>query len=91
MRCGPLDLIRIVVQTHDIATRESRNLPCWLADTTPNIENSHRIIDIDSVRKVVLMASESLQQRFARRKAAKMERLRPAFFVEVGDEVVVTR
>lgn len=57
----PLDLVGIVVQTNDITSSECRNLPGRFANTTSNIENSHRLIDLDSMSKVVLVARESLE------------------------------
>lgn len=89
MASSPFNLIRIVVQTHNIAACKSRKLACRFANTAPNVKNRHRIVDINPMCKVVFMPGKSLQQRFARCKAAKMEGLRPAFFVQVGDEVVV--
>jgi hypothetical protein len=84
MSSGSLHLIGIVVQTNHIATRESRNLPGGFADTTANVKNSHSLIDLDSMGKVVLVARESLEQSLTDSKTTQVERLGPAFFVEVG-------
>lgn len=83
MRSRSFDLVGIVVQTDNVASSESRDLPGGLADTTADIEDSHRLIDLDPMGEIVLVASESLQQRFTDTESTKVERLRPGFFVEV--------
>lgn len=89
MRSRSFNLIRVVVQSHNIAPCEHRNLSSRLANTTANIKNSHRLTDLDPMGKVVFMASKSLEQSLADAKATEVERLRPGFFVEVGGQVVV--
>ena len=73
MRSSPFDLIGIVVQADDTASSEDRNLSGWLADTTPNIKDSHRLIDLDSMGEIVFVASEGLEQRFSDSKTAQVE------------------
>ena len=84
MRSCPLDLVSIVVQSDDITSSERRDLSSRFANTTSNIKNSHRLIDLDPMGKVVFMARESLEQSLANAEAAQVERLRPTFFIEVG-------
>jgi hypothetical protein len=50
-----LDLVGIVVQTNDVAAGESRNLPGRLANTTADIEDSHRLIDLNPMGKIMLV------------------------------------
>ena len=54
-RCS-LDLVGIVVQTNDVAAGESRDLPGRLANTTANIEDSHGLIDLNPMGKIMLVA-----------------------------------
>lgn len=89
MCSGSLDLVRIIVQTDDIAPSESRNFSGRLAHTATDIKHSHRVIDVDPVSKVVLMARKCLKKGFPRRESTEMERLCPALFVQIGSKVVV--
>jgi hypothetical protein len=84
MRRRPLYLVGIVVQTNDITTRESRYLSGRFANTTANIKHSHRLIDPNAMGKIMLVTRKSLEKRFAHTKTTQVERLGPAFFVEVG-------
>jgi hypothetical protein len=79
-----LDLISIVVQPNDVATGERCDLSGGLANTTSNVKDRHRLIDLNSMRKVMLMARKSLEQSLSNAEAAEMKRLRPCLFVEVG-------
>ena len=83
MRSCSLDLIGIIVQTDNAASGEDRNLPGRLADTTPNIKDSHRLVDLDSMSEIMFMASESLEQSFPSPETTQVERLSPSFLVEV--------
>jgi hypothetical protein len=89
MRRRPLHLILIIIQTHHLTTRESRYLTSGLPDSAPDIEDRHGSVDSDPVSEVVLVTGQGLQERFPRGETAEVEGLRPGFFVEVGDEVVV--
>ena len=56
-----LDLIGVVVQTDDITSRKRCDFSGGFANTTANVEDSHRLIDLNSMSEVVFMARESLQ------------------------------
>jgi len=84
MRSRPFHLISIVVQADDIATRESRYLSGRFANTTANIKDSHRLIDPDAMGKIMLVTRKSLEKSFTHAKTTQVERLGPAFFVEVS-------
>jgi hypothetical protein len=47
-------------------------------------------LNADAVGEVVLVTGDGLVEAFALGEAAKVERLAPAVFVEIGREVVVT-
>ena len=89
MRRRPLHLILIIIQTHHLTTRESRYLTSGLPNSAPDIEDRHGSVDSDPVSEVVFVAGQSLEKSFARGETAEVEGLRPGFFVEVGDEIVV--
>jgi hypothetical protein len=89
MRRRPLHLIRIVIQPDNFTARERRYLACRLPDSAADIKDRHGGVDADPVGEVVFVAGQRLQEGFSRGEAAEVEGLRPGFFVEVGDEVVV--
>lgn len=81
MRSRSFDLVSIVVQPDDIAASESCNLSSRFANTTADVKNSHCLIDLNAMSKIVFMARECLEQSLANAKATQMERLRPCLFV----------
>ena len=71
-------------------TAELSNLSSRTSDSTAYIQDLVSIFDTNLGGKIVLMTSESLEEGFAVGESAEMEGLRPAIFVEIGCEVVVT-
>lgn len=72
-----------------MSASELGNLPSWSTNTTANIKNLHALLDTNAVRKVVLMASDSLVEWLAVCEAAEVEGLSPSVLVQVGSKVVV--
>jgi hypothetical protein len=85
----PFDLVGIIVQAYDIASSECCNLSGRFANTTSDVENSHSFVDVDSMSKIMLVARKSLEKRLSDSESAKMERLCPSFFVQIGDKVII--
>lgn len=67
------DLVGIIVQAHDIASSECCNLPGRFANTTSDVKNSHRLVNVDSVSKIMFVACKSLKKRLSDGESAKME------------------
>lgn len=86
-----LDLVVVVIEPNDIGAREFDNLSSGSSNTAPNIQDTHALLEIHHVCQVVFMAGNCLVERFAICKAAEVETLAPAIFVQIGGEVVVTR
>jgi len=69
--CGcSFDLVGVVVQTDDVAAGESCDFSRGFANTTAYVEDGHRLIDLDTMGEVVLMAGESLEESLADAEAA---------------------
>lgn len=86
---GALDLIPVVVQAGDFAAGEEGDFASGTADAAADVENLHALLQVETVCHVVLMASECLQEALVDAEAAEVERLGPAFLVEIRDQVVV--
>jgi hypothetical protein len=70
---GPLDLVCIVVESDDVAASECCDFSCRLANAAADVQYGHRIGDVDSVSKVMLVAGQSLQERFGGSETAEVE------------------
>jgi hypothetical protein len=86
-----LNLIAVVVETHDLATSKGSNFASWATNTTANIENGHVFGDVEAMCEIMFMAGEGLKQRLVDCETTEVERLSPAFFIEISGEIVVAR
>ena len=84
-----LNLVIIVVQTRNMRTGELGNFSRRPTNTAADIEDLVAVLDADFGGEVVLVAGNGLVEGLAVGKAAEVEGLAPAVFVEVGSEVVV--
>jgi hypothetical protein len=84
-----LNLVIIVVQTRNMRTRELGNFSRRPTNTAADIEDLVAVLDADFGGEVVLVAGDGLVEGLAVGKAAEVEGLAPAVFVEVGSEVIV--
>jgi hypothetical protein len=73
-----------------VCTCEFCDLAGWSSNTTANIEDFVSILNTDLRGKIVLMASNSLVERFTVGEATEVERLAPAVLVEICSEIVIT-
>lgn len=87
---SPLDLVVVVVETRDVSTGELGDLACRPANAAADIQHFHALLDADLVGKIMLVSGNGLIEAFSERVAAKMERLAPTVFVQIGGEIVVS-
>lgn len=86
---GALNLVVIVVQAGNVSAGKLGNLTSGTANTTTDIKDLHVFSDANAVGEVMLVAGNGLIERLAGREAAKVERLAPSIFVQVGCQVIV--
>ena len=85
-----LNLVVIVVQPSNVCASELCDFAGWPSNTTANVEDFVSVFDTDLRGEIVLMASNSLVERFTVGEATEVERLAPAVLVEICSEIVVT-
>lgn len=85
----PLHLVLIDIYPRDVTPRELCNLARRPADAAAHIQNLHIPLNPDGAREVVLVAYDSLHERFAEGGAVEVEALAEAELVEVCGEVVI--
>lgn len=83
VRCT-VDLVVVVVQSNNVDTGESSDLPSGTTNTTADIENGHAVPETHHMCQVVLMAGDSLVKGLAFVEAAEVERLAPTILIEVS-------
>ena len=79
--CGSLNLIVVVVQSHDIGSSELDNLSRRSSHTASYVQYTHVLAETHHVGKVVFVTGNGLVKRLAIGVATEVETLAPAILV----------
>lgn len=86
---GALNLIVIIVESHNIGASKFGNLPCRTSDTTADIQNVHSFPEPNHMGEIMFMTSDCLIETFTRSESTEMEGRAPAVFIQIGCKVIV--